>query len=287
MSMIAYSRIAVVTGTSSGIGRAIALLLAEQGFRVYAIVRKAADLGNLDHDITERNLSHAIITLQLDVTDAEGRTRLRSEILDREASRLYDEEPPELLLINNAGFGLTGAFEEVPESSMRGIFETNFFGAVAMTREFLPTMRQLKRGRIIQISSGFGIVAAPLLSAYCASKFALEGFSESLHYELMPHNVNVSLVEPGPVQTQFTENMTDTVPDEDSHYAAIYAKAAEVRELGQRWASTPEDVARVVLEAATAKSPRLRYPVGAAAHLAGAASFFPQTLVDGAYRLLT
>ena len=287
MSMIDYSRIAVVTGTSSGIGRAAALLLAAEGFRVYALVRKAADLGELDREITELNLSHAVTTLQLDVTDPAGRERLRSEILDREAGRLYDDEPPELVLINNAGIGLTGAFEEVSETELRRVFETNFFGAVAMTREFLPVMRQLRRGRIIQISSGFGIVAGPLLSAYCASKFALEGFSESLHYELMPHNVHVSLVEPGPVKTAFNENMTDAQSDEDSRYSMLYAKADEVRSLGQRWASSPDEVARVILEAARAASPKLRYPVGAAAHLAGAASFFPQTLMDGAFRLLT
>ena len=287
MSMIDYSRIAVVTGTSSGIGRATALLLAAEGFRVYALVRKAADIGALDQEVTERNLSHAVTTLQLDITDPSGRERLRSEILDREAEKLYVDEPPELVLVNNAGFGLTGAFEEVSESELRGVFETNFFGAVAVTREFLPVMRQLKRGRIIQISSGFGIVAAPLLSAYCASKFALEGFSESLHYELMPHNVHVSLVEPGPVKSRFDENTSNLEAEEDSQYSMLYAKAEEVRDFGRRWASTPEEVANVILQAATAASPRLRYPVGAAAHLAGAASFFPQTLMDGAFRLLT
>ncbi len=287
MSMIDYSRVAIVTGTSSGIGRATVFAMAERGFRVYALLRKPADIGSLDQEIVERNLSHAITTLQLDVTDAHGRERLRSEILDRESERLYDENPPELVLVNNAGFGLTRAFEEMSDADLRSIFETNFFGAVSMTREFLPVMRQLKRGRIIMVSSGFGLVAAPLLSAYCATKFALEGFSESLHYELIGHNVHVSLIEPGPVRTWFNQNSQDPEPPEDSHYAALYGRAVEVRDLGAKWASSPEDVARVVLDAACASSPRLRYPVGPAAHLAGAATFFPQTLIDGAFKLFT
>lgn len=287
MSMISYSRIAIVTGSSSGIGRATVMLLAERGFRVYALVRKLADIGVLDSDITSRNLSHLVTTLQLDVNDAAGRTRIHSEILDRENERLYGDESPELILINNAGYGTSGAFEEMSEQSFRDQVETNFFGAVAMTREFLPVMRQLKKGRIIQVSSGFGRIAGPLLSAYCASKFALEGFSESLHYELLAHNVHISLIEPGPVNTEFLANMKKVAVPEGTDYGSIYEKAGGAQEMSWKFASSAADVASMIFEAASARSPRLRYPVGPLAHLTGAAPLVPQPLIDGLFRLFT
>ncbi len=276
-----YKKIAIITGAGSGIGLATTLLLAEKGYRVYALVRRVESLGGLEDTVTERSLSHRVSALHLDVTDSARMVAVRSEILDREAQRIYEDNSPEICLINNAGFGVSGALEDISMEEIRAQMETNFFGAVAMTREFLPVMRQTGRGRIIQISSGFGRVAAPLMSAYNASKFALEGFSEALRYEVATFGVHVALIEPGPVRTSFDQNMRRSPVDPGSPYAPLYRLSEKIVSLGRDWASTPEDCARVIYEACEASRPLLRYQVGPAGMLARfTAALAPQLLLD-------
>ena len=234
-SLTSYSQIAIVTGAGAGIGLQTALLLAEKGIRVYAMTRTPASLATLDEKVAAHGLNHYISTLCLDVTTQKQREDVKNIILDRESEHLYSDKPPELILINNAGIGSMGSAEETPPEELQKVIDTNFYGAVEMTRLFLPVMRQNRQGKIIQVSSGYGKVGAPLMSAYCASKFALEGYSESLRYELLPFNLFVTLVEPGPVLTNFRDKMGGESDKTNSPYQDIHLAFNKILEKGKKW----------------------------------------------------
>ncbi|MEQ9365384.1 MAG: SDR family NAD(P)-dependent oxidoreductase, partial [Leptospirales bacterium] len=194
-----YKHIALITGAGTGIGRDLTVLLASRGMRVYATMRKPERMTEVEALVKEAGVAEHVSVQPLDVTRPEEIQTIRETILSDEAEHLQNDAA--LILINNAGFGIAGAVEDLQVDDFRRIMETNYFGAVNLTKAFLPDLRFAGRGRIIQISSGFGRVGAPLISAYNASKFALEGFSEALRYEMLPFGVFVSLIEPGPVKT--------------------------------------------------------------------------------------
>lgn len=180
----------LITGCSSGIGLSLTKALLDTGWRVIATARKPGpntELGSIKHP--------ALTVRKLDVTSHADRQALAAEITDQ----------PLDYLINNAGYGLLGPLEEYTEEQIRQQFEVLFMGIVFLTRDCLPALR-LSKGRIINISSALGYVAMPMQSLYVAGKFALEGFSEALHYELQPHDVQVALVEPGLCETRFGKN---------------------------------------------------------------------------------
>lgn len=278
-------KIAIITGAGSGIGRDAALYLAQRGYCVYATMRREEHIHTLKAEAQEQGLGNLHV-LPLDVTDERQIDDVRDQIYGEQEQRFVSGSQPLLCLINNAGYGVVGASEELLLADYRNQMETNFFGAIAVSKAFLPVMRESQKGRIIQISSGFGRVGAPLMSAYNASKFALEGFSEALRYEMLPHNVFISLVEPGPVSTEFNRKITYDRPA-NSPYNDLYKRADVAASAGERVASTARDVTKIIEKICEARYPSLRYEVGIGGYLAKISSqFAPQDLVEGIYRFL-
>jgi NAD(P)-dependent dehydrogenase (short-subunit alcohol dehydrogenase family) len=237
----------LITGTSSGIGKATALLFQQRGWNVAATMRspdKASDLQGLDR----------LLPLQLDVTEPESIQSAIAQTL--EAFGGID------VLVNNAGYGLMGPFENCELEQIRRQFDTNVFGLMAVSQFVLPHFRDRKRGTLINISSIGGRVTFPLYSLYHSTKWAVEGFSESLHYELAPLNIQVKVVEPGPIKTDFYERSADRQLKLDSDYQAFYERVMPKMDKAGQSGSPPEAVAEVIFKAATDKSDRLRYAAG-------------------------
>ncbi|MCA9686542.1 MAG: SDR family oxidoreductase, partial [Myxococcales bacterium] len=187
--------VALITGSSSGFGLRTCVALAARGFRVFASMRSLERSEALRAALRDAGFgSESVEFVALDVTDADARAALVETILEREGA--VD------VLVNNAGQLVAGFAEELDEAAMREQFETNFFAVAALTQALVPAMRERRHGRIINISSVAGRSALPAQAAYCASKFALEGWSESMRYELAPYNVFVALVEPGLFPTE-------------------------------------------------------------------------------------
>ena len=248
--------VAVVTGSSSGIGLATSLALARNGYLTYATMRNLAKRDSVQSTAEKQHLS--IRTVQLDVTDENSVKNAIQSILS-ESGRID-------LLVNNAGYGLTGALEDIRIDEIRALYETNLFGVIRVTQAVLPTMRKQCSGRIINISSGAGRIGYPGGSAYVSSKFALEGLSESMAYEIEQFGIRTVLVEPGFVRTNFGENIviTKKAQDPNSPYSQMMMqmKSSSYRRRMIENASDADLVASVVVEAATAKEPNLRYLAG-------------------------
>lgn len=248
--------VAVVTGSSSGIGLATSLALARNNYLTYATMRNLAKRDSIQSTAEKQHLS--IRTVQLDVTDENSVKNAIQSILS-ESGRID-------LLVNNAGYGLTGALEDIRIDEIRALYETNLFGVIRVTQAVLPTMRKQGSGRIINISSGAGRIGYPGGSAYVSSKFALEGLSESMAYEIEQFGIRTVLVEPGFVRTNFGENIviTKKAQDPNSPYSQMMMqmKSSSYRRRMIENASDADLVASVVIEAATAKEPNLRYLAG-------------------------
>lgn len=243
--------VALVTGCSSGIGLESALELARRGHVVHAGVRDMARAGALTEAAATESLD--VRPVRLDVTDGAS---------VRGAVEAVLREGPIDVLVNNAGYALFGCAEEVPLDEMRAQFETNFFGAVAVIQGVAPGMRERRSGRIINISSVAGRIGFPCSPAYVSSKFALEGLSECMRYELGPHGVEVILVEPGVVKTRFMENIRVPQAPEGSAYAEITQKVIGGIRMMAELGTPAAEVARAVARAATEGSPAPRYIVG-------------------------
>ena len=236
------NRTAIVTGASSGIGRATAEALADAGFTVFGTSRKA----------TGRGPNRATM-LVCDVTDDASVAAVVSTVLSN-TGRID-------VLVNNAGVGLLGGAEESSLAQVQALFDVNLFGVVRMTNAVLPSMRARGEGRIINISSGLGFVPAPYSAHYAASKHALEGYSESLDHEIREFNVRVSLIEPAYVRSTFDQNSLE--PDAKlREYDAARAKVSAFVEGVLPTADTPEMVAAAVRVAATSTRHRQRHTVG-------------------------
>jgi NAD(P)-dependent dehydrogenase (short-subunit alcohol dehydrogenase family) len=262
--------VALVTGASSGIGRATVLLLARSGFRVFGTVR--SDAGERALRAEARDLPIEI--LRLDLADEAGATEVVRTVLQR-AGRVD-------VLVNNAGFAMLGAIEDLPRADLRHQFEVNVFGAIQMAREFLPTMRAQGSGRIVNISSLAGKVSVPLMGAYCASKFALEAFSDALRAEVKRAGIRVILVEPGPVDTNFerlARNESHVVLGSPSVFRRVYDRLREPTTA--RWASSAERVASVVVHPVRTGRPRSRYRIRLReSFAAGIVSVIPRGALD-------
>jgi len=263
---ITKSKIALVTGASSGIGAATAERLARAGFKVYGTSRRAAQEGQ-----------RSFAMLPLDVTSDESVETTVTEVLRLEGR--ID------LLLNNAGFGVAPAGAE--ESSLdqaRAIFDTNFFGIVRMTRAVVPHMRHQGDGRIINVGSVLGFLPAPYMALYAATKHAIEGYSESLDHELRTRGIRVSVIEPAYTRTQFDANFVQPDSKLDEYREVRAALSKRLKEVIEG-ADEPGVVADVVLKAALAARPKLRYAAGGLANrLRMLRRFAPASLVDAGVR---
>lgn len=245
--------IALITGSNSGIGFATSLYLARRGYTVWATMRNLERSQELRNIIESERLPIEIA--QLDVCD-EGSVQRAVEKILQKSGRID-------VLVNNAGYGLHGAVEEVSLDEWRKQFETNFFGVIGVTRAVLPHMRAQRSGAIVTISSVLGRMALPFSGPYTASKFALEGLTETLRYELAPWNIKVILIEPGFIATNFQENvqLAQAAHDEGSPYAIFrQASGRRVRRISR--AAPPERVAETIYRALKDPNPKMRYPVG-------------------------
>ena len=238
----------VITGTSSGLGKATARLFAHEGWNVVATMRRPEE----ERELVQ--LPNVLVT-QLDVQDRTSIANAIEAAIDRFGQ--ID------VLLNNAGFGLYGVFEGTSPEKVAEQFNVNIFGVMDVIRAILPHFRQNKGGLILNISSGAGVFTLPMLSLYCASKFALEGFSEALSYELASQNITVKIIEPGGIaNTKFEQRSGSEAVENNvissydrfiAHTNAVFEKLRSVR------LSTEEEVAKVIYQAATDGTDRLRY----------------------------
>lgn len=270
---MAGERAVVITGASSGIGRACALHMDQLGWRVFAGVRKETDAVSLRADASAR-----LQPLSLDVTDVrsiqQARAAVEAAVEDRGLSGL----------VNNAGIPYGGPVEFLELDEVRKTFEVNLFGVIAMTQAFLPALRQ-GRGRIVNISSISGWVASPFLSPYSTSKFALEALSDALRVELQPWKIQVAVVEPGAIKTPIWSKggaiVSDLLKRAPSEGLKPYAAAVEVTAADMKPHGIPaERVAKAVAHALTSARPKTRYPVGRDALLVGIFRHLPDRMRD-------
>jgi NAD(P)-dependent dehydrogenase (short-subunit alcohol dehydrogenase family) len=244
-------KVAVITGSSSGIGLESALILARNGYATYATMRSPDKDTSIKTAVQNEGLYIRVV--QLDVTDDSSVKNAIDHIIS-EAGRID-------ILVNNAGYGLVGAFEDLSMEEIKSQYETNLFGLIRATQAVLPTMRKQRSGRIINISSGAGIFGYPGGSAYVSTKFAVEGLSESIAYELESFGIKVILIEPGFIRTNFGNAMV-IAQDSASPYSELMQKTmAGFTELAKN-ASDAELVANIILDAPSNPSPRLRYLAG-------------------------
>ncbi|KXY37386.1 oxidoreductase [Bacillus mycoides] len=249
-------KIAIITGASSGFGLLTTLELAKKDYFVIATMRNLEKQIDLISQATKLDLQQNIKVQQLDVTD-QGSIH-NFQLFLNEINRID-------ILINNAGYATGGFVEEIPVEEYRKQFETNLFGAISITQLVLPYMREQKNGKIINISSISGQVGFPGLSPYVSSKYALEGWSESLRLEVKPFGIDVALLEPGSYNTniwevgkQLAENQSDTT----SPYKEYMDKIQKHINNGNDTLGNPMDVANKIVEIAEARRTTLRYPIG-------------------------
>jgi NAD(P)-dependent dehydrogenase (short-subunit alcohol dehydrogenase family) len=248
-------KVALVTGSSTGIGHETSLTLARNGFITYATMRNLSKSENIKSIAAKENLPIRIA--QLDVTDDVS--------INNAVQSIFSETGRIDVLVNNAGYALNGAFEDLAIDEIKAQYETNVFGSIRTTQAVLPTMRKQKSGIIVNISSGVVPMGGfPGGSAYVGTKFAVEGLSGSLAYELEPFGIKVIIIEPGVIGTNFVNNVVFAKQSQDpnSPYSQITQKMFSAFEEMLKNASSPELVAKVVLEAVTNQNPNLRYSAG-------------------------
>lgn len=249
-------RIAIVTGASSGFGLLTCMELSKSGFYVVATMRDLEKKERLIEQAKKLGVWELVEIFPLDVTEERSVATFRRKV--EELGRVD-------VLVNNAGYASAGFSEEIPVHEYRKQFETNVFGAIAVTAVCLPLMRLQRKGRIINISSISGRVGFPGLSPYVASKHALEGWSESLRLEVKLFGIDVILVEPGSFQTSIWSTgkfITKKSQEADSPYASMMEKLTNHLEKGERGYEDPFKVARLIATIALKSKPKLRYTVG-------------------------
>ena len=235
-------RVVLVTGASAGIGRATADRLHGQGWTVVGASRRATSSGGWS-------------SLMMDVDDDDSVSTGMAKVV-AERGRID-------AVVACAGWGLAGAVEQTPIDQAKRQFETNFWGAVRVVRATLPLMRRQGGGRVVLVSSIGGIVALPFQAFYSASKFALEGYGEALAYEVAPFGIEVTLVQPGNVRTDFTQNRLDVVaPLGEDVYADMVVKSVGLMERDEQNGVPPDDVAAVIARVLESRRPRRRVSVG-------------------------
>jgi NAD(P)-dependent dehydrogenase (short-subunit alcohol dehydrogenase family) len=265
----------LITGCSSGIGRKTARVFLDDGWEVYATARNPADVQTLGD--AGCNIASLDVTEQDDV--------------ERVVERIVDEHGRIDCLVNNAGYGQLGPVEDVTVEAVEDQFEVNVFGPHRLVREVLPHMRQRQTGTIVNVSSVAGRIAAPGMGVYSGSKFAMEGISDALRPEVSEYGIDVVLVEPGPVDTAFSERADDEVNgdgiERSDAYESLYSILNDTAAIGGGGpgAVAPREVAETILDAANLTNPAARYPVGQMAKVLLLGRFVPATVRDKFYRL--
>jgi NAD(P)-dependent dehydrogenase (short-subunit alcohol dehydrogenase family) len=255
MTINPSQKVAVITGSSSGIGLETSLNLARNGFLTYATAR-SLEKGFKINTLAVDKEKLPIRVVQLDVTDNQSVNNAIQTIVS-ETGRID-------VLVNNAGYALGGALEDLSMEEIKHQYETNVFGLIRVTQAVLPIMRKQQSGIIVNLSSGAGLFGYPGGSAYVSTKFAVEGLTESIAYELEPFGIKVVLIEPGFIRTNFANAMViaKKAQDPSSPYSQMMQKvAANSGEMAKN-GSPVEVVAKVILEAVTSKNPNLRYLAG-------------------------
>lgn len=251
-------RIVLITGSSSGFGLLTAITLAQQGWQVIATMRDLSRRTELDQQAQQAGVRNNIHCVRLDVTQPESIVEA-IHIVRQQYGRLD-------VLINNAGYAVGGFIEHVPMEVWRAQLESNVFGLIAVTREVLPMMREQRSGQIINMSSVSGIAAFPGYAPYATSKFAIEGFSESLRHEMASFGVAVVLVEPGAYRTAIwnkgLEDIQTGAQNQTSPYERQLNKILDYSRHSAQHAPHPQQVADLIARIVQTKRPRLRYPVG-------------------------
>ena len=268
------TRTVVISGCSSGIGRATAYAFLDEEWRVYATARNPADIETLGEAGCE------IATL--DVRDPEDVTRVIDRVIETDGR--IDA------VVNNAGYGQHGPLEDVDDDRFEAQFDVNVFGPHRLVRAALPHMRERGDGAIVNVSSLAGRIAPPGMGAYAASKHAIEGYSDSLRRELEPFGIDVSVVQPGPVQTSFRDRVEDELGrlDRTDAYDDLYEFQTDAALLGadSPIAVHPAAVAEAILEAAVTPDPEPRYVVGRAAQLLAYARYLPDRIEDRVFEAI-
>jgi NAD(P)-dependent dehydrogenase (short-subunit alcohol dehydrogenase family) len=257
------NKVAVVTGSSSGIGFETCLSLARNGFYTYATMRNPDKSKERIINVANREKLQLEI-IQLDVTDDKS----VKEAIDK----IANEQGTINVLVNNAGYLLLGPLEELSIEEFKEQFETNFFGVIRVTQAVLPMMRRQREGTIINISSIAGRIGFPLSSPYVSSKFALEGLSESMAYEVEQFGIKAILIEPGVIKTNFVNNfkigkrVDNGSSNNNINPSSPYSEITKNRIAGFKprfeSGSSPIEVAKIILKCVTSENPDLRYPVG-------------------------
>jgi len=245
--------VALVTGCSSGIGLETAVSLAREGHFTYATMRNMKKSGDLDKIVNDEGLPIKI--LELDVDDEES--------VDNALGKIMDEKGRIDTLVNNAGWGMWGTVEDVSIEEFKQQFETNFFSIIRMIQKIAPVMRKQKSGNIVNVSSVAGRIGFPVTPAYISSKFALEGLSECLRFELGSFGINVIIIEPGVIKTNFFDSMKMAKKsNSDSVYNEITSKVVSGVKMMAEMGTDPKEVADTIIKSINAENPLPRYIVG-------------------------
>ena len=244
------SKIVLITGATAGIGRTTALHLSSLGHHVIATGRKPGELAKVKEAAGATKLD----TVLLDVTSAASIAAAVTEV-----DKLTHGRGPDVL-VNNAGFGILGPTSEISESEMRRQYETNVFGLMNVTRAFLPKMRERRAGRIINVSSVGGRITLPYFGVYNSTKYAVESLSDALRYELRPFGIDVALIEPGVIRTNFEATaVSGLAMFASTPYAGAVAKYEQMSKMADKFASNPIVIARAIARAVRARRPAARY----------------------------
>ncbi len=244
-------KVAIVTGSSSGIGFETALALAREGYHTYATMRDIKK-GDKILDIA-KNENLKIKVIELDVN--------KEDTIKKAVEDIIGEEKRIDVLVNNAGYFLVGCLEDLTISELKDQFETNFFGVVRTIQAVLPTMRSQKSGTIVNVSSVAGRIGFPVTPGYISAKFALEGLSESMRYELFPFGIKTIIIEPGVIKTNLFATLKKTAK-QDSPYKDMTDKVMNGLLMMSEMGTPPQEVAKTIVKAVSSESPLPRYPVG-------------------------
>lgn len=246
------SRVWFITGCSSGFGRALVEAALAQGYKVVATARKLEQIKDFEQQYPDTALALALdVTQPNQVQEAVNKALSKFETID--------------VLVNNAGFGMIGAIEEVPDAQARHLFDTNVFGLLNVTRAVLPVMRDRHTGHILNISSVGGFVSVVGSGIYCASKFAVEGLSEALAQEIAPLGIRLTIVEPGPFRTNFAGDSITKVPAMDAYAETVGKRRESIDQMDGKQPGDPVRAAKAMIQVVETANPPLRLVLGKSA----------------------
>jgi NAD(P)-dependent dehydrogenase (short-subunit alcohol dehydrogenase family) len=250
-------KVALVTGSSSGIGFETALALARENYFTYASMRNTSKAGKIQEIAKKENLNLKVIELDVDKEDS-----IKSAV-----KKIQEQKGRIDVLVNNAGYGLFGCLEDITMDELKAQFQTNFFGVVSLIQEIAPIMRKQGSGIIVNVSSVAGRIGFPGTPAYISSKFALEGLSECMRYELSPFGIKTIIIEPGVIQTNFFSSMKVAYGKPGSPYKEITEKVMNGVKMMAEMGTPPVEVAKTIMKAIKTAEPLPRYVVGSDASM--------------------